>query len=395
MTFLKNLTVSLFSFFLFLALSIFGFAFTLKSTALNPDFITTALNRLEIAALAEEMINLNPPAELPDLNKMAQQALTRLEPDIKKQAGSAIYSIYDYLLGKTNEPHLAQTLRSTFLSSDFVTPLLDSIDIAPLAGAFLEQQLASSIPVEIPDLNKYIEEILAGKEPAMKQEILTASGPVFDYLLGIKPTLTASVSLKTITGDMKDTLRRIFLDSPPPELAAIPREQRQSYFDLFYDEFAAMLPADYRIDESLITPEMRDNFTDGIAAAEDALAEAKPYVNYFQQGYTLLLVFMAVMALGIILLVRNIKDITHQLGIPMLTYGAIEYGGIWVVKYLMSSGRLKLPDEIPAPLQTWITQLSYDIMKPLEIFSLALLIIGLALTIVSFLYKHDQDLKWS
>ena len=165
MTFLKNLAVSLFGFFLFLALSIFGFAFALKSTVLNPDFITTELNRLDMAALTKELVQIEPPPELPELNETIQSAVSRLEPDVKKQADSAIHSVYDYLLDKKSEPRLAQTLRETVLSTGFVTPLINSIDIAPLAGTFIQQQLAQNLPVEIPDLDKYISEyLLSSKE---------------------------------------------------------------------------------------------------------------------------------------------------------------------------------------------------------------------------------------
>jgi len=135
-----------------------------------------------------------------------------------------------------------------------------------------------------------------------------------------------------------------------------------------------------------------------MAAAEEGLSQARQYVNYFQQGYTWAIIFMAVMALGIILIVRNVKDVAHRLGIPLVTYGVLEYGGVLVTKYLISSGKLNLDQVIPglpASLETWIIQLMKDSMRPIEIFSIAVLILGAALVAISFLYKPHKELTWS
>ena len=51
MQFLKSLAISLLSFLLFLSLSIFGLAFMLSQTILNPDFVVAELNQLDISSL--------------------------------------------------------------------------------------------------------------------------------------------------------------------------------------------------------------------------------------------------------------------------------------------------------------------------------------------------------
>jgi hypothetical protein len=369
-TFLKNLAVSLFSFFLFLSLTIFGFAFAVKSTALNPDFVTAELNRLEISSLVREVVQIeNPPGQL-DLNKIINQTISDLEPKIKEEAGSAIHSVYDYLLGRTPEPHLALTLRKTFLSTDFVTPLVNSIDLPALAGPFLSQYFAEALPIEIPNLDKYVSSALSSDEPALKKQVIAVSDPVFDYLLGISPTLRTSISLEPV----KESLRNQLLP--------------------LYQEFTNEIPTTYTIDESVIQPELRTDISQGIATAEEGLGQAKQYITYFQQGYTLLLVFMGLLVIGIILIVRNVKDIAHRLGVPLVTYGALEYAGIWATKYLISSGKWQFPD-MPTQLQTWLFQFINNVMRPLEIFSLGLLIGGAVLVVISFLYKPNKDLTWS
>jgi len=400
-TFLKNLAVSLFSFFLFLSLTVFGIAFTLNSTVLNPDFITAELNRLDITSLVKEFIKIeNPPPEIPNLNEIINKTVADIEPQFKVETDSAIRSVYDYLLGRTPEPRLALTLRQTYLSTDFVTAAVSSIDVAPLLAPTVSQQLTQAIPIQVPNVETYVTQALTAAEPSLKQQLIAASGPVFDYLLGISPSLKAPISLQEALASLKDILRQAFIDSPPEveiagiPLTAIPPDQRGAAFDAFYPTFASAIPTTYTIDTSIIQPELRASITDGITSAEEGLTQARQYVAMFQQYYTLLLVFMAVMALGIILIVRNVKDITHILGIPLFTYGALEYAGILVTKYLISSGRMQF-SEIPPQLETWLLQLINNSMKPLETFSIALLIVGLVLTAISFLYKPRKDINWS
>ncbi len=134
MTFLKSLVVGLFSFLLFLSLTLFGLAFMLKSTILKPDIVTSELANIEISALMEEFIYIEPPPELPDVNEIIFNAISAIEPLVKEQLGSIIHTTYDYLLGGPEQPELISALRNTFLNADFVASLLDNIDIASPAG---------------------------------------------------------------------------------------------------------------------------------------------------------------------------------------------------------------------------------------------------------------------
>ena len=63
MNVLKEIAVALLSFLLFLCLSLFGIAFTLKSTALNPDFVTSEINRLDVSTLLKDLIIIEPTPE--------------------------------------------------------------------------------------------------------------------------------------------------------------------------------------------------------------------------------------------------------------------------------------------------------------------------------------------
>lgn len=47
--------------------------------------------------------------------------------------------------------------------------------------------------------------------------------------------------------------------------------------------------------------------------------------------------------------------------------------------------------DIPAYLQTWIPQLIKDTLTPLEMYGISLMVAGVILTIVSFVYKRRQN----
>ncbi|MDP2729745.1 MAG: hypothetical protein Q8O55_04615 [Dehalococcoidales bacterium] len=388
MKFVKALSLSLLGFFLFLALSIFGLLYMLDSTLLKPEFVVAELNSLDASALAEELVDIESPPEVPNFEQVINKTVADVEPVIKEELGSAIFSVYDYLLGKTDSLDLKSILRNTFFSADFVSSVVDNTDISSLAGVFISQQFAGSIPVEITNLDKYITDAIAAAEPSLKEEIVAAADPVFDYLLMESQTLDVSISLEEVKRNLRDKLLQVFLESPPPELAAIPPNMREPIFNQFYDEFSQEIPSTFQLDETVIGTDAPANIAEGIAQTTETLTEIRQYVAYFQLGYKLLIVIMLLLVAGIILISRDVVDISRRLGTPLLTYGALQYAGIWLARYFAEK-QVEMPG-VPASLQSWIIQLSYDLIAPLEVFSLALLVGGVVLVVVSFVYKRRQ-----
>ena len=164
MNFLKGLAISILTLLLFLSLAVFGMLYTLENTFLNPDFLADQVDRLDASALTEEMIggqiSEQLPPEMAFLEESLYRAIADNEPWLKEQVNGAIYSGYDYLLGKSESLSLMIDL----------APLKDSLrdnvwqafqqnippEVAILPPAMLEQyfdqfyaQLAEQIPSEI------------------------------------------------------------------------------------------------------------------------------------------------------------------------------------------------------------------------------------------------------
>ncbi len=390
MKFLKGLVLVLLSFLLFLSLSIFGFAFMLNNTLLNPDFVVSELDELDVSALSEVLLSEQTSQE-EEFGTALVNTITKLEPKLKEQLGAAIYSTYDYLLGKQENPELAQTLRNTLLSSDFITSVVDELDIASLAGEFISEQLTEEIPEEMEFMVGVIDDILIELEPWIKEQISTAADPVADYLLGESPSLNIVISTEPLIARLKENrenMLQALLESLPPEVAGLPPAVIEEQFDEFFEGFSEIIPATFAIDESLIGTELPANIAEALAQAEGTLEQARQYVGYFQLGYNLLIVFMLLLTLGIILIHRQVRGATRKLGSIFLTYGAFEYAGIFVAKYFTGTQLAQLPT--PSQLQAWLPQLTNDFLAPLEMFSLGLLIGGVILLVVSFVYKPRE-----
>ncbi len=290
MKFLKSLALSLLGFLLFLSLSIFGSAFMLDKTLLNPDFVTSEINRLDMSSLAGEFVSEQIPQEEAYITEVLGKTIAELEPWIKEEISTAIYSSYDYLMGKT------QSLSLTIST----TPMRDSL---------------------------------------------------------------------------KKNLREALLASPPPELKGLPPAIIEQYSDEAFQQFVGDIEPTIEFTESSLPPDV-------LAILE----QIRQGLGYFQLGYQVLIGLMLLFILAIVLISRQVKDVTRRLGVPCLTYGVIGYAGILVGKYF-AERQLPLL-EIPPSLQAWMTQFTNNLLAPMEMFSLSLLIGGVVLLIVSFVYPR-------
>jgi hypothetical protein len=105
MKFLKGFGLFILGFLLSISLIVFGIAFTLHQTALNPDFVTSQVNSLDIPLLAEDALSEQVPQEQEYMTNLvvqvAKETITEQEDWIKQQANIATYSFYDYIEGRS------------------------------------------------------------------------------------------------------------------------------------------------------------------------------------------------------------------------------------------------------------------------------------------------------
>jgi len=390
MKFLRGLGLTLLSLLLFLSLSIFGLVFLLNNTILSPKFITSELDRLDVSSLAEEVISQQIlEEEFPEeLRTVLADTIPKVEPLVKEQVSAATYSIFDYLLGKRESPDLAQTLHNTLLSSDFIVSIVDELDIASLAEEIVSEQFAGEMPEEMGFMTEYLDDVIVELEPWIKEQIGVVADPVVGYLLGESQSLNVVIPLEPAMEIVRDSLREALLESPPAEFADLPPSLLAQQFDVFFQEFSEGMPSTFELDESLLGTELRTEIASALAEAEVGLEQGREVIGYFQLGYKLLIGFIVLLILGSVLIHRRVKGTSRGLGITFLTYGVLWYAGIFVAKYF--AGTQMAQFDVPHYLEGWRFQFVDNFLAPLEMFSLGLLIGGVALIVVSFVYKRRE-----
>ncbi|HEX75477.1 MAG TPA: hypothetical protein G4O12_02710 [Dehalococcoidia bacterium] len=185
-------------------------------------------------------------------------------------------------------------------------------------------------------------------------------------------SLSLVISLEPVKDSLKDNLRQVLLQSPPPELAGAPPEVIEQFINEVYQQVTEDIPETFEFGENLWGPEV-----------QDTLEQARRTIGYLELGYKVLIGFMLLLVLGIILLSRHIKSAIRHLGIIFLSYGALQYIGIFIVTRLAGTQLTQL--SLPSALQAWLPQFLDDLLAPLEMFSIGVTLGGLVLIIIGII----------
>jgi hypothetical protein len=347
--FLKGFGTFLLGLLLFLSLSVFSVAFVLNSTVLNPGFITRQVDRLDISAvardIAEKEIGDEIPAELDFLKEAVYNVIDDKEPWVKEQASQAIDTGYDFFLGKTDRLQILIPL------DDFKKDLKDSL---------------------WRELNKQLTIWLRDNTDSELMPYIERNLPAYRQVLPSELSLLSDAQLKSYLETFLHQVRdQIVATGQAPALTGLLETLVRPYFDEYYDEFTAQIPAE------LTTADIPANVM-------DQLRLARKYIGYFRSGFYWLIVFMVVLAAGIFLIHRNIQDPSRALGTDLALYGALDLAGTLVARSFFPSA---LEMDIPASLHQWLTGIFNDVTGIMLGFSIGVLVIGAALIVVSFVFK--------
>jgi len=275
---------------------------------------------------------------------------------------------------------IAFMVNSTVLNPDFVADEVDNIDVSALVRELTEDQLNELLPEEALFSEETIYSFITNQEPWLKAQARTAIYAGYDFLFEKTDSLSLVIPLEPLKEDLRDSLWQTFQQDLPQELLGLPASLLEPYFNEFYREFTFFIPSEFELNESFIPPEAMTQIT-----------QVRQGINYFQFGYNLLIGFIVLLILGIILINRNLRSTTRELGINFLIYGVLMYAGIFLAGYWIP---VQLPLAIiPSSLQVWALQLANDILAPLKIFSLGLLVGGAVLIAVSFVFnsRHAEE----
>jgi len=383
---------------LFISLIAFGLAFWLDRTVLNPDFVTAEGEKLEIATIASEAISQELYIELSkeDLDSLTE-TITTLEPQLKAELNTIVYSVYEYLHGERENLELTNLLGLTLLSSDFIIAVIDTMDGPEMASILWEEfeeeiMQEFSFPEEASShLVADLGELLTDLKPWAKEQVEYISGPISDYLAGETESFSVTISLEPLRDGFRGVLLRVFLDFPPDELEGLSPEELEQAFDVVWAEFAEeMLPATFEIDETVLGKDGPLQIASVASGAETALRQVREYVGRVRLAYILSIVVSVLLIAGIALIYRNVRGSTRTLGIVFLASGLVLLVLALIGKNVGGEQMLQAMVGTPQQLQVWAAQVLVDLLAPLQWLGVGFMAGGVGLLVASFVYKPSQ-----
>lgn len=138
MSLARKAALGFLSFLLFVSLAGFGLAFTINRTVLNPDFIVSRLDTLDVSSLAAEVLKDQVPEEVMAMvpveliDEVLYDVLTELEPWLKEQIYSVVYAVSDYIWGRSQSLSLVVDVAP--VKEDVKDKLRQSLLASPPAG---------------------------------------------------------------------------------------------------------------------------------------------------------------------------------------------------------------------------------------------------------------------
>jgi hypothetical protein len=268
---------------------------------------------------------------------------------------------------------IAITVNLTILNPNFIISELDKLDIYSI----LTDQVRDQIPTEEPYIAQIADETITELEPWLKDQVNTVIYEGYAYLKGDQE-LNIVIPLKQVRTCAKDNVEQAVLESPPPELEGASQSQIQAFLSYIYAEIDNQIPPQIEINEALLGPEITT-----------PLQQARQIVGYIQLGYKALIGLAVLLILFIALLQWwHIKPIARYVGIPFTTAGALSLISTIAARSLIPSFiPSTIPVEIPPEIMSRLPQLIADFTSPLQIYSIALLIAGIGLIVLSIKLK--------
>ncbi len=391
---LKILGIIVLSLFLFFFLNVFALTLTIDRTALNPGFVTSQVDSLEMGAVAEEVFTQQPDEEVPDeMTESMIRVVNALEPRIKEQVNTVIFSSYEYINGERANPEMARVVRTNLLSEDFIEAVIDEIEIATLVSSIFEERMDEAAPEELKvfgDLAHTMEQAISQNEEMIKEQLKEASGDVADYIMGKTDSFSVEIDASPVLESMQGPMYDSFLETPPGYLEGEPAELIQQEFEEFFEQFSEELPVNIELNEEVVGADLPDQVAGLIGDMEYAMGEIRGASSVI----TLVLVLSGVFALlfaGLIVLIhRRAVGATLNLGIVFLLSGILALTAVLVGRNVVSA-QIVREGEIPAEMAAWLGNLVSSAFTPLLITSIVYLAASLLLLVACIIFRQRQQ----
>jgi hypothetical protein len=278
------------------------------------------------------------------------------------------------------------TVNQTVLDSSFVTSHIDNLDFSTVAREVLKEQVWTQLPQALPGegadfRDKLLDSTIPALEPWAKEQASRLVNAGYDYILGRSDAFAVDISLAPVQAVLKEKAWALYQATPPPEAARLTSTQLRQLFEQGYAVFTQSIPVAVTIGEATLN-----------GAVTNALSGARTGVFYFRVGFFALIGLMLLLAAGIILLCRRIRSSTRVLGSVFFVVGLLQLATVIVLQVFVFP-LLSLPVIVSPTLLAWFSGLLHDLIMPLQWLAVGLSISGVAMIVVSCIYKPKPKAK--
>ena len=270
-------------------------------------------------------------------------------------------------------------LNQTLLDRDFTVAQVEKLDTAELAEYIIRDQVVSQVafPIYLP-IDAFIagavSDTVADLEPWLKQQERDVTYSIYDYLEGKTQNLSVVIELDTVKEQLKESITRAVTTSPPPGLTYMPPATIERYLEPFYDR----IPSSLEIDEEWLG-----------SYNMAQINTLRQLVSNFYIFFYATIGFIIFLMLCIILINHEVRGSTRSLGVAFLAGGIVSYGIIWLVNSAITV-QSAMPG-VPTYLQSWLPEITNNILSPVEPYSYGLAGMGILLLIVSAAYRRQAE----
>lgn len=268
------------------------------------------------------------------------------------------------------------SLNLTVLSPDFVTAELEKLDVYSTVIEQAKTMLPSQQFIDA----KTVDELVSELTPWFEEQASTVIHAVYAYVEEDRE-LNVTISLEPVRVAVKEKVAEAVTNSLPPELQGASQSQIDAYMAQVYSGIDSVIPTSFVLDESVVGPQIMTQ-----------LGQVKQIVGYIETAYKALIA-LAILLVLLVALAHwwQPKPIARSIGITFILVGVacilgplLDYLIIQVLSQVMGSSA------VLSGLQTKLPQLVADLTAPVRSYGIGFLISGIALVVISVLFRAKQ-----
>ena len=267
-------------------------------------------------------------------------------------------------------------LNLTILNPDFVTDELEKLDVY---SAVIEQAKTRLPSQQFID-DETVDELVTELKPWFEEQSNTVIHAIYAYIEE-GHELNVTISLEPVRAAVKENVRESVINSLPPELQGASQSQIDAYMSQVYTGIDNVIPSSFVLDETVAGSQVMTQ-----------LEQVKQIISYIDTAYKALIAAAVLLVLLIALVYWwQPRPITRSIGITFILVGvACILGPLLDYLIVQVLGQFIGTSGLTSELQAKLPQLVADLTAPVRMYGIGFLVSGVALIVISVLFRSKQ-----